>query len=102
MAGRIDTPDDSSESESLAYGLLRDSIQQIVQEVRNLQQEVRNLQQEVQRQKDQMSQLSQQIAMEQQRRRDADAIRDRQLRNFMVRVSNAVNAFTSQQDDDEP
>ena len=95
MDSPIDEPDDSSASESLAYGLLRESIQQIVQEVRNLQQEVKRL-------KQQLSQLTQQAALEQQHRREADARCDRQLRNLMVRFSNAVNAFVSQQDDDEP
>ena len=95
MDERPDTLDDSSASESIAYGLLRESIQQIAQEVRTLQEEVQRL-------KRLLCQVSHQAAVEERNRQEADALRDRQLRTFMVRISNAVNAFISQQDADDP
>ena len=94
MDERPDTLDDSSASESLAYGLLRESIEQIVQEVLAMQEEVQRL-------KRLLCQLSHHAALEEQHRQEADAQRDRQLRTFMVRISNAVNAFISQQDADD-
>ena len=94
MDSHHDSLDDSSPSESIAHGLLRESIQQIAQEVRALQEEVQRL-------KRLLCQLSHHAALEEQHRQEADAQRDRQLRAFLISMRNAVNAFTAQQNADE-
>ena len=84
----MDEPDDSSASESLAYGLLRQDIQQLVQEICNIQQEIRRL-------RERITQISEQIDLEKSLRRNADAIQQRRMRTFMVRLSNLANEYLS-------
>ena len=91
-----DEADDSSPSETLAFGLIRQDIQQIVDEIKKLQRDMQRLRRLIQ-------QTANQLAREEQQRQQADyerdqqnARRDQQIRTFMTSIQSAVQTFLEQ------
>ena len=80
---------ESSPSESVAYGMLRQDIQQLVQEIRNIPQELRRV-------RGRIVQLSQQIELEKSLRKNSEAIQQRRLRSFLLKINNLISEFLSE------
>jgi hypothetical protein len=84
----VGSPTPSSDGESIAYGLLRESIQQLAVEVRFLKAEVERFKQS-------LSAVSQYLIVEKRERQQADVTRDRQLHEFLTRISTASDSLMS-------
>ena len=91
----MEEPEESSPSESVAYGLLRQDIQQLVQEIRRIHQELRRVREHI-------NQISQHIEMERSLRHNADAIQQRRMHTFMMKLSNLANEYLSDPADAAP
>ena len=84
-----DEPIESSPSETVGEGLMRETIEQMMEVIRGLQNEVR-------RHTILLRQMANQLAMEERNRQQADEERDVMIRNFLNALQAAVHAYQVQ------
>ena len=89
MANPEDEPIESSPSETVGHGLMREAIEQMMDEIRVLQHEVR-------RHTILLRQMANQLAAEEHNRQQADEQRDEMIRNFLNALQAAVHAYQVQ------
>ena len=77
---------DSSSSENLALGLIRDDIRQIIERILKIQEDLVSMQ-------DRINQLSQHIELEKSLRRNSEALHRRRLHGFMIKLRNLTDDY---------
>jgi predicted nucleic acid-binding Zn-ribbon protein len=86
---------DSSPSETLAIGLLRDEMRQVIQRIKKIQDEIVRM-------RGRINQLSQHIELEKSLRRNSEALHRRRMHTFMTKLRNLANDYLSDPDDEVP
>ena len=86
---------DSSPSETLAIGLLRDEMRQVIQRIKKIQDEIVRM-------RGRINQLSQHIELEKSLRRNSDALHRRRMRTFMTNLRNLANEYLSDPEAEAP
>ena len=84
---------DSSPSETLAVGLLRDEMRQVIQRIKKLQDEIVRI-------RGRLNQLSQHVELEKSLRRNSDALHRRRMRTFMTKLRDLANDYLSEPEDE--
>ena len=97
-----DEADDSSPSETLAFGLIRQDIRQLADEIRKLQRDMQRLRRLIQQTANQLALEEQQRQQAERQRDQQNARRDLQIRTFMTSIERAVQTFLAQQDAAHP
>ena len=83
---------DSSPSETLAIGLLRDEMRQVIQRIKKIQDEIVRM-------RGRINQLSQHIELEKSLRRNSEALHRRRMHTFMTKLRNLTNDYLSDPED---
>ena len=83
---------DSSPSETLAIGLLRDEMRQVIQRIKKIQDEIVRM-------RGRINQLSQHIELEKSLRRNSEALHRRRMHNFMTKLRTLINDYLSDPED---
>ena len=83
---------DSSPSETLAIGLLRDEMRQVIQRIKKIQDEIVRM-------RGRINQLSQHIELEKSLRRNSEALHRRRMHTFMTKLRNLINDYLSDPED---
>ena len=86
---------ESSPSESLAFGMLRDDIRQLVQRFRKIHEELVRM-------RERINQLSQHIELEKSLRRNAEALHRRRLHTFTTKLRNLTDDYLSNPVQEDP
>ena len=86
---------DSSPSETLAIGLLRDDMRQVIQRIQKIQEEIVRM-------RERINELSQHIELEKSLRRNSEALHRRRMHTFMTKLRNLANDYLSDPDDEAP
>ena len=84
---------DSSPSETLAIGLLRDEMRQVIQRIKKLQDEIVRI-------RARLNRLSQHIELEKSLRRNSDALQRRRMHSFMTKLRDLANDYLSETEDE--
>ena len=84
--------DSSSPSETLAIGLLRDEMRQVIQRIKKIQDEIVRM-------RGRINQLSQHIELEKSLRRNSEALHRRRTHNFMTQLRNLIDDYLSNPED---
>ena len=83
---------DSSPSETLAIGLLRDDMRQVIHRINKIQEEIVRM-------RERINELSQHIELEKSLRRNSEALHRRRMHTFMTKLRNLTNDYLSDPDD---
>ena len=83
---------DSSPSETLAIGLLRDDMRQVIQRIQKIQEEIVRM-------RERINELSQHIELEKSLRRNSEALHRRRMHTFMTKLRNLTNDYLSDPED---